>query len=266
MPEMSSSVSASGLALAYGDTVALEESDFRFPAAAVTVLIGPNGSGKSSVLAAVAGLLLPESGRLRVLGGDPKQVRKRVAFVPQSTKVNDVLPVTVREVVGMGRYASLGLMRPFGDRDRQVVQAALERLDLTELAGRHLWELSGGQRQRVFVAQGLVQERDLLLLDEPTTGLDLPSAQVIDDVIAAEREAGRAVAVTTHDFGEARRADHVILLANRVVAEGNPDDVFTPSNLATAYGLEVSDLVDHVDDAAHQPAQTRHRHIEYPPI
>lgn len=264
--DVNSPVEGRGLVLAFGEVVALAESDFHFPPAAVTALIGPNGSGKSSIFGAVAGLHRPRSGALSVLGGGPEAVRKRVAFVPQSTKVNDVLPVTVREVVGMGRYASLGLVRPFRQPDRAAVDAALERLNLGDLAARHLWELSGGQRQRVFVGQGLVQEHDLLLLDEPTTGLDLPSIQVIDEVISEERAAGRPVAVTTHDFGEARRADHVILLANRVVAEGPPDEVLTPPHLAAAYGFDAADLGGHVDDAAHDPAQVRHRHVEYPPI
>lgn len=265
---MSESVAASGLVLAYGDRVALTASDFHFPSAAVTALIGPNGSGKSSVLAAVAGLLEPTAGHITVLGSSPTKVRSRIAFVPQSTKVNDVLPVTVREVVAMGRYASLGLVRRFGPKDREAVDEALLRLDLEPLAARHLRELSGGQRQRVFVAQGLVQERDLLLLDEPTTGLDLVSTEVIHDVIASERATGRAVVVTTHDFAEARASDHVVLLANRVVAQGNPDEVFTPENLSAAYGLEVSVADDHLelDDPAHQPTQRLHRHVDFPSL
>lgn len=257
-------VAATAMVLTYGETVALAESDFVLPAAGVSVLIGPNGSGKSSVLSAIAGLHRPTAGSITVLGGVPRDVRSRVALVPQSTKVNDALPVTVTEVVAMGRYASLGMVGRFDDEDRTAVEDALRRLDLVDLSSRHLRQLSGGQRQRVFVAQGLVQRRELLLMDEPTTGLDLVSTQVIHEVISEERSAGRPVVVTTHDFGEARRADHVLLLANRVVAAGPPEEVFVAENLAAAYGFEVGDLIGHVhfDDAAHRPTDPRHSHLE----
>lgn len=257
-------VEASDLVLSYGSTVAVTESSFRLPEAGVTVVIGPNGSGKSTVLAAIAGLHRPTAGRVRTLGADPVDVRSRVAFVPQSTQVNDALPVTVREVVAMGRYSSLGLMGRFGEQDREALEEALERLDLTDLQGRHLRELSGGQRQRVHVAQGLVQERDLLLLDEPTMALDVVSSQVIHEAIADEANRGRPVVVTTHDFGEARQADYVLLLAGRVVAEGPPDQVLTAQHLAAAYGFEAGELEGHLhlDDAAHRPAARRHVHGE----
>lgn len=265
---MSEAVVARDLELVYGEHVALGASDFRFPAGAVTALIGPNGSGKSTVLAAVAGLHEPAAGALTVLGSAPRRVRSRIAFVPQSTKVNDLLPVTVREVVAMGRYASLGMMGRFGPEDRAALDEALDRLGLNPLAARHLRELSGGQRQRVFVAQGLVQEHDMLLLDEPTTGLDIVSTDVIRQVVESERADGCAVVITTHDFAEARAADHVVLLANRVVAEGAPDEVFTPEHLAKAYGLEIDSSLDHmdVDDPAHLPSQRFHRHVEFPPL
>lgn len=253
-----------GVTLHYGDTVALSPSDFRVPEGAVTALIGPNGSGKSSLLAAMAGLLRPVAGTLTVLGGTPEEARRRVALVPQGTRVNDALPVTVREVVAMGRYSSLGRLGRFAGSDRAAVDEALARLDLQSVAGRHLRELSGGQRQRVFVAQGLVQERDLLLLDEPTTGLDIVSTGTIQQVVRAEKGQGRPVVLTTHDFAEARQADHVMLLGNRVVAEGAPEEVFTPKHLSDAYGFDPADLAGHVhlDDAAHRPAGDRHVHVE----
>ena len=264
MPVEGPSAEATDLVLTYGSTVAVTESSFRLPGTGVTVVIGPNGSGKSTVLAAIAGLHRPAAGEVWTLGEDPDQVRSRVAFVPQSTKVNDALPVTVREVVAMGRYSSLGLMGRFGDTDRDAVDEALERLDLVDLQARHLRELSGGQRQRVHVAQGLVQERDLLLLDEPTMALDVVSAAVIHEAIADEVNQERPVIVTTHDFGEARQADYVLLLAGRVVAEGPPWDVLTAEHLAAAYGFEAEELEGHLhlDDAAHRPAVRRHVHGE----
>lgn len=257
-------VVARRLEMSYGDIPAVSSSDFTLPSPGLTVLIGPNGSGKSTLLAAIAGLRKPARGTITVLGTTPVQARSRVALVPQSTKVNETLPVTVAEVVRMGRYAGLGMMGRFGGADRRAVAEAIQRLDLADLAGRHLSELSGGQRQRVFVAQGLVQERDLLLLDEPTTALDLVSAHAIRQVIASEMTEGRPVVLTTHDLGEAMAADHVLLMSNRVVAEGPPDRVLTPENLSIAYDLDVSEAPDgfHLDDAAHRPTATRHTHGE----
>lgn len=256
---MSSSVEGRNVVLTYGDHVALESSTFSFPAAGVTALIGPNGSGKSTLLAAVAGLHPVQGGVLAVLGDEPAEIARRVAYVPQSTKVNDALPVTVAEVVAMGRYASLGLRGRFRDPDRRAVSNAIDRLGLAGLADRHIRELSGGQRQRTFVAQGLVQDRRLLLLDEPTVALDLVSVDTIHAVIAEEREAGRPVVVTTHDLSEAHGADHVVLLAGRVVAAGKPEAVLTQQNLSEAYGL-AGDF--HLDDAAHRPTGKRHSHVE----
>ena len=269
MPVMSGSgwaVEGRALELSFGGLVALAASDFQFPASGVTAVIGPNGSGKSTVLAAVAGLHRPSAGEIVVLGDTPRQSQPRVAFVPQSTKVNDALPVTVREVVSMGRYAALGLIGRFVAADRTAVDQALQRLDLMDLSHRHLRELSGGQRQRVFVAQGLVQDRQLLLMDEPTSALDLVSSAVIESVIDEERLTGRPLAVTTHDLGDAQRADHVVLLANRVVAEGPPESVLTAAHLSEAYRFDVTEVGGRLafDDPAHAPAGGRHTHVEPP--
>lgn len=261
---MRPAVTAIGLDLRFGETVALARSDFSLPGDGVSILIGPNGSGKSSVLSAIGGIHRPFAGSIEVLGTTPVQARPRVAYVLQSTKVNDALPVTVREVVAMGRFTSKGMVARLGYRDKEAIDEALARLDLVELQHRHLRELSGGQRQRVFVAQGLVQERDLLLLDEPTMALDLVSTGVIRQAINGERAAGRPVVVTTHDLSEAQQADHVLLLANRVVAAGPPGEVLTPESLSEAYRSDIGDLAGHLylDDAAHQPADPRHTHVE----
>jgi manganese transport system ATP-binding protein len=122
-------------------------------------------------------------------------------------------PMTVRETIGMGRYPSSGWWRPFARRDRQRIDEAMRRLHIDDLAGRHLSELSGGQRQRVYVAQGLVQDHSVLLLDEPLTGLDIVSAQTIDAIIHEERDRGASVVLTTHDLDEARAADHVVIVS-----------------------------------------------------
>jgi ABC-type Mn2+/Zn2+ transport system ATPase subunit len=258
-----SAVTATDLVLRHGQQVALDTSTLDVPTGSVTALIGPNGSGKSTLLNAIAGLHEPASGTLRVFG--PGGERARIAYVLQATKVNDVLPVTVREVVAMGRYGSTGPYRRLSAADKELVEDSVERMGLATLRDRHLHQLSGGQRQGVFVAQGLAQDHDILLLDEPLTGLDLVSARAIDDVIHGERERGCTVVITTHDLSEARVADHVLLLAGAVVACGPPGDVLTTENLATAYGTTLLHVDGHglfVDDPAHRPTGRRHTHGE----
>ncbi len=221
------------MVLAHGDHVAVAASAFRIPAGAVTAVIGPNGSGKSTLLHALAGLLEPRSGQLTVTGA----ARRRLAYVMQSVTAPPGVPITVRTAVGMGRYTTLGWWRPRARADKERIDWAMRRLDIAALADRHLSELSGGQRQRVFVAQGLAQEHDALLLDEPLTGLDIVSARTIDAIVHSEQAHGHAVVLTTHDLAEAHAADHVILMNGRVIAEGPPERALTRQNLEVAYGL-----------------------------
>jgi iron complex transport system ATP-binding protein len=253
-------VSARRVAVSYGATVALAPSDFDLPRGAVVSMIGPNGSGKSTVLNLIAGLVAPRTGSISV-GVDAS----RISYVMQSTKVNEALPVTVREVVTMGRYASLGPYGRLRAEDRLVVDRVLDRMGIAGIAARHIHDLSGGQRQRVLVAQGLAQEHDLLLLDEPMTGVDLTTAQAIDDVIHTETMKGCTVVITTHDLSEAGLSEFVILLAGVVVASGPPDVVLTEENLLAAYGpslLHAEEGRLFLDDPAHLPAAGRHAHRE----
>lgn len=247
-----------GVSVRYGTVTALAPSDFTIVAGSVTAVIGPNGAGKSTLLNLIAGLIAPTAGTL-----DVGVESRRLAYVMQATKVNESLPVTVREVVSMGRYAALGAYRRMSRDDRSAVDEAMERLEVADLASRHLHDLSGGQRQRVFVAQGLAQEHDLLLLDEPLTGIDLTTAQAIDDVIHRETEEGCTVVMTTHDLSEARSADYVVLLSGQVVASGTPAEVLTEANLVDAYGpslLHVERGRVFLDDPAHAPVESRHVH------
>ena len=229
-------VHAVALTLAYGEHVAVARATFDLPAGRVTAVIGPNGSGKTTLLRAMSGLEHPRGGQLEVLGREAGADHAAVAHVMQSQTVNDVVPVTVLETVRMGRYATRGMLGRLRPADHEAVADAIDRMEVGDLAHRHLRELSGGQRQRVFVAQGLAQQADLLLLDEPVTGLDLVSQDRIDRAVAEEVAAGRTVVLTTHDVGTAAQADHVLLLATHVVAAGTPDDVLTEEHLGHAYG------------------------------
>jgi len=245
--------------------VAIADSSFRLPSGAVTAVIGPNGSGKSTLLNLIAGILRPSAGLLEVTDGAADDATRSIAYVLQATNVNDTLPVSVREVVTMGRYSSRGLVGRLGAADRAAVQGAMEALGIADLARRSLHELSGGQRQRVFVAQGLSQDHRLLLLDEPLMGLDLVSSAAIERVIVEERTAGRTVVLTTHDVSQALTADWAILMAGRVVAFGPPHEALSPENLALAYGIRVIQAADGrfvVDDPAHASVPGRHVHLD----
>jgi len=245
--------------------VAIADSSFRLPSGAVTAVIGPNGSGKSTLLNLIAGILRPSAGLLEVTDGATDDGTRSIAYVLQATNVNDTLPVSVREVVTMGRYASRGLVGRLGAADRVAIQGAMEALGIADLARRSLHELSGGQRQRVFVAQGLSQDHRLLLLDEPLMGLDLVSSAAIERVIVEERTVGRTVVLTTHDVSQALTADWAILMAGRVVAFGPPQEALSPENLALAYGIRVIQAADGrfvVDDPAHASVPGRHVHLD----
>lgn len=224
-----------GLGVTFGDRVALDDVDLVVPAGTTTAVIGPNGSGKSTLLGAIAGLVHPTTGTVRV-------DRTRIAIVLQTTALDPTLPITVTETVRMARYRERGLFGRMRADDREAVAIALERMRVTDLARRRLHDLSGGQRQRVLVAQGLAQGADLLLLDEPVTGLDVVSRDVILEVIDEERDAGRSVMMTTHSLDEAARCDRVLLLAGRVIASGPPSEVIAPEHLDRAFRSDVTRL------------------------
>ncbi len=250
---MSNAVVAKDLTLGYGAHVAVGPSSFVIPRPGITAVIGPNGSGKSTLLNAIAGLLTPMSGTIEVNVAS----RREISYVLQTTRVNYALPVTVEEVVTMGRYASAGRFRRLTKEDREAVDQAIERTGIGDLRRRHVHHLSGGQRQRAFVAQGLAQDHSILLLDEPMSGIDVTTSQAIDKVIHREVEDGCAVVLSTHDLTEASVADHAVLVSGRVVASGPPQEVLTPEHLAAAYGTSVlhpGEGITLIDDPVHPGA------------
>ena len=222
-------VRIAGLTVAFGGRTALADVDLTIPASRSVAVIGPNGSGKSTLLGAIAGLVAPTAGTVAIAA-------EQVALVLQSTEIDATLPLTVRDAVRMARYPHRGMFGRFGADDHVAVDAAMARTEVADLADRQLRALSGGQRQRALVAQGLAQEAPLLLLDEPVTGLDLVSRDVILGIVDAERDAGRSVVVTTHSLEEAARCDLVVLLAGRVVAAGPPGEVIVDEHLEAAFG------------------------------
>lgn len=227
-----------GVNKAYGGTVVVNDVSLALRAGGVTSVIGPNGAGKSTLLSMISRLLGMDAGSIQVDGLDvaatpTRQLAQRLAVLRQDNHISARL--TVQDLVAFGRYPhNRGRPRP---EDQAHVDRAIAYLGLEEVRARYLDELSGGQRQRVYVAQGMAQDHDVLLLDEPLTGLDIVSARIIDEIIHDETHAGRTVVHTTHDLDEARAADHVVLMAGRVVAYGPPAQVLTEANLREAYNL-----------------------------
>ncbi|MFD5653390.1 zinc ABC transporter ATP-binding protein AztA [Streptomyces sp. NPDC127039] len=216
-----------GLHAGYPGRPVLHQLSADIPSLAMTALVGPNGSGKSTLLGVVAGVIDATSGQLRYAEGHPP------AFVPQRGAVGDALPLTARQTVEMGRWGERGPWRRLTRQDRTVVDSAMERLGVADLASRQLGELSGGQRQRVLIAQGLAQQSDLLLLDEPTTGLDPEARQRISALLTGLVADGTTVVQATHDLEAARSADACLLLSEgRLVGQGSPARVLTPESLS----------------------------------
>ncbi|UFS99614.1 zinc ABC transporter ATP-binding protein AztA [Nocardia huaxiensis] len=208
------------LTAGYRSRTVLHEVTATIPAGRVTAIVGPNGSGKSTLLGVLAGVIAP-------LGGEVlRPSRERAAFVVQQSVVPATLPITVRETVAMGRWAHRGPWRRLTRADHAVVGDSLERMGITDLAERRLTDLSGGQRQRALLARALAQQSDLLLLDEPTTGLDIDAQQEISRVLADAAATGVTVVQSTHDRTEAERADHCLMLRDgRLAGCGTPHHV-----------------------------------------
>lgn len=205
MVVVSESVSVHSLSVRYGSTIALHDVDASFEPGTATALVGHNGSGKSTLLQSLAGIIRPSSGSVRT-------GRRRVSYVPQRSDVNDRMALTVGEVVTMGTWPRRGILGRATAADRRAVNNAIARLQLTHLESRRLSDLSGGQRQRALLAQALVENGDLVLLDEPTTGLDAEAREIINGVVDDEVSRGAVVVMATHDVDDARRADATITL------------------------------------------------------
>jgi ABC-type Mn2+/Zn2+ transport system ATPase subunit len=238
-------LSARQLTVRYGSEVALEGVDAEVPAGASVALLGPNGAGKSTLFAAAVGLVAAQSGSI-ALASD------RVAFVPQRLEVEPMFPATVADVVRMGRYGDLGAWRRFGERDRELVAEAIELLGIEHLRRRRFTELSGGERQRALLAQAAAQDPDLLLLDEPFTGVDAPTREAVNGLLARWHQDGRTVIVATHDLASARRDyEQVLCLNKRVVAFGEAAATLTEQVLAETFAGRVLRVGELLVDVAH---------------
>jgi manganese/iron transport system ATP-binding protein len=228
-----------GLAVSRATQYALEDVSFQVDRGEQIAVVGPNGAGKSTLFKLIVGILKPSRGHVLMCGHAPDR-HTCIAYVPQRSQIDWSFPATVEDVVMMGRVGRMGLFRRPRRRDWEYVRASLDRVDATHLAKKQIGELSGGQQQRVFIARALAQEAEMLLLDEPLSGLDVPSQQAIFQILASLRPDGVTVLMATHDLNlAAERFDRVMLLNKQIVAFDRGPAVLTAENLLAAYGGHV---------------------------
>ncbi|MEM9260066.1 MAG: metal ABC transporter ATP-binding protein, partial [Bacteroidota bacterium] len=206
-------------------------------------ILGPNGSGKSTLLKAMLGLIDDYTGSIQVLGKDVEQVRRQVVYVPQRSEIDFTFPATVRDVVLMGRFPHKKVFQRLNAEDNRLADEAMEELGILDLQQRQIGELSGGQQQRTFLARALCQQADLLLLDEPFVGVDIPTEEKIIEVLRRLSEKGKTLMVVHHDLQAVPDYfDHVVLLNQRLIASGPTQEVFTPKVLRQAFGGQLAVL------------------------
>ncbi len=238
------------LTVSYERKPVLWDIDLSIPKGSLVGIIGPNGAGKSTLIKAVMGLLPLSSGYVKLMNKNLDEVRDKISYVPQRESVDWDFPISVFEVVLMGRYGKMGLMRRPSKKDKEIALQSLEQVGMSAFASRQISQLSGGQQQRVFLARALAQEADLYLMDEPFVGVDAATESAIITLLREMREAGKTVVVVHHDLQSAAEYfDWVVLLNMRLVASGETKTTLTTALLEETYGgrltvlSEVGDLL-----------------------
>ena len=237
---MTTGISAKSVFVSYknGHT-ALRDTSFEVPTGSITALVGVNGAGKSTIFKAIMGFVPVTRGEITILGQSVKAALRQnlVAYVPQSEEVDWSFPVLVEDVVMMGRYGRMGFFRVPRSADHAAVADALARVNMTDFRKRQIGELSGGQRKRVFLARALAQEGQVILLDEPFTGVDVQTEDAIIALLREMRDEGRVMLVSTHNLGSVPEfCDRTILVKGTVLAFGPTETTFTRENLELAFG------------------------------
>lgn len=236
-------IAVEDVAVRYGDVVALDGATLSVQPGRICGLIGMNGAGKSTLLKAIMGLVKPDRGTVRINGIDPMRARKTqvLGYVPQSEDVDWQFPVTVRDVVMMGRYGHMGLTRHARAEDIAAVDRALERTHLESFADRQIGQLSGGQKKRAFIARGIAQGASIMLLDEPFAGVDKHSEATITELLRDLAAEGTTIFVVTHDLvALPQLAPETVLLNRRVLMHAPTEVVLEPDNLVQGFGMGVS--------------------------
>ncbi len=233
-------VSVDGVTVVYNNgAIAVRDASFRLRAGSICALVGVNGSGKSTLFKTLMGFLTPAKGTVTIGGETVASALRRnwVAYVPQSEEVDWSFPVSVRDVVMMGRYGYMNFLRIPGPDDRRIVEESLRRVEMWDFRERQIGELSGGQKKRVFLARALAQQSRIVLLDEPFTGVDVNTESAIIALLGELRAAGGILLVSTHNLGSvAEFCDHTVIIRQTVLAAGPTAEVFTEENLSRAFG------------------------------
>ncbi len=235
LPEIA--LSSHQLTVNYDKTPVLWDISLDIPKGKLVGIIGPNGAGKSTFLKTALGLITPISGKVEFFGKDLAKVRQRIAYVPQRESVDWEFPITVLDLVLMGRYGRLGLFRRPRQADYKAAQHYLEQVGMAPFASRQINQLSGGQQQRVFLARALLQEADLYLMDEPFAGIDHTTEKVLVDLLRKLQDQGKTLVVVHHDLNTVESTfDWVVMLNMRLVGSGPTEEVYNRENLSMAYG------------------------------
>lgn len=235
---------AEGISVEYEGGVALEDVSFELVAGERLGVVGPNGAGKSTLFKVISGVIRPDHGSIRVYGAEPGR-HTCIAYLAQHTQVDWNFPVTVSDVVMMGRTRSVGFLRWPSRRDRDIAHQSLQTVGLADLAQRQISQLSGGQQQRMFIARALAQEAELMLMDEPVTGLDTPSQEELFKVLDLLKQQKVTVMLALHDLKmAATHFDRVMLLNHKLIALGTPAQVMREEVLKQAYGDKIQ-VIEH---------------------
>ena len=228
-----------GLSVIYSNGhKALDNASFSIPRQSITALVGINGSGKSTLFKAIMGFVKSSGGRIELFGGSVKDALKAnlVAYVPQNEEIDWDFPVLVKDVVMMGRYGHMGFLKIPNDNDYEIVKDSLKKVGMLGLENRQISELSGGQRKRVFLARALAQQSEIILMDEPFTGIDVNTEEEIMELLREMKAEGKVMLISTHNLGSVPEfCDRTILLNKTVLAEGETTKVFTQENLTNAF-------------------------------
>ena len=237
------SIEVHNLTVSYDKLPVLWELDFELPASKIIGVIGPNGSGKSTLIKTIMGIMKPSSGYVKIFNDSFKNVRSRIAYVPQRESVDWDFPATVEDVVKMGRYTPQNILRRLTATDKEIVKNALEKVGMLSFRKRHISQLSGGQQQRVFIARALAQQADLYIMDEPFVGVDAATEKAILKLLEEMRDQGKTVLIVHHDLQTVfSYFDHIVLINTRLVSEGPIKEVLTAQNLNEAYGGQLNAL------------------------
>jgi len=251
LPEKAPAIEFHDVSVSYHKKPVLWGIDLEIPEGSLVGIYGPNGAGKSTLLKAAMGLLPLQSGFVKMFGRDVSEGVEVCGYVPQKESVDWDFPVTVKDVVMMGRYGKLGLFRRPGKKDHDIVAECIEKVGLSPFADRQIANLSGGQQQRTFLARALAQDCLLYLMDEPFSAVDAATEKAVVDLLHEWRDAGKTVLVVDHDLESAQRYfDQLMLLNMRVVAYGPTTEVFTPENLQNTYGGKLTIMTDVAEKVA----------------